>query len=249
VENMRKPGLSGYSLKLFALCAMLADHIAWVFVDKTSFLGMALHFLGAMSMPIFAFFVAQGYLHTRNVASYGRRLAVFALLSYFPFVFFAAGALDGQLTAAAFGRLNMIYTLGLGLAALWVWNHVSDSQIRFVLILGLGLASLPGDGAFFPVLLVMAFGLFRNQPNRAMLAAAGICLAFFLMTALPYLTEGVSPFPWRDFAADAIVRLGQLAALALLTRYNGLRGRGSPWLFYIFYPAHLLILSLILWLG
>lgn len=248
MENMDKSGLSGYSLKLFALIAMLADHLAWVFVPKESPLGMALHFLGAMSMPIFAFFIAQGYMHTRNVAVYGKRLALFALLSYLPFVFFVAGIWDEQLTGAAFGRLNMIYTLLLGLIALWVWEHVALPEMRLILIIGLCLAAIPGDGGFFPVLLVFAFGLLGKHPPRALAAAAIICLCFFLLNASPYFLPMGAPFPWRNFIADAGVRLGQLAALPLLHRYNGQRGRNSTWLFYIFYPAHLLLLSLYLWI-
>ena len=37
----------------------------------------------------------------------------------------------------------------------------------------------------------------------------------------------------------------KVAACMLLGLYNGQRGRGGKWLFYVFYPAHLLLLWLV----
>ena len=58
-----------------------------------------------------------------------------------------------------------------------------------------------------------------------------------LPAALPLLTY-VSPFPVQIFA---------LADSLLLHCYNGEKGRGSKYFFYLFYPLHLLILSIIFW--
>jgi hypothetical protein len=89
--------------------------------------------LGAMAMPIFAFFIAEGYAHTRNLPAYARRMTIFAAISYFPFVFFVSAIWDESLTLASFGRLNMIYTLLLGLAALWVWDHLQQPELKLYL--------------------------------------------------------------------------------------------------------------------
>ena len=152
-------GLSAWMLKLTALAAMLIDHLAWVFLPQDSWQGILSHTLGAMAMPVFSLFIAEGYAHTRSVSAYAKRLGLFALLSYLPFVLFAAGIETGAITAASFTRLNMIYTLLLALAALWVWDHVPQLELRLACIALLCLAAIPGDGAFFPVLLALAFAM------------------------------------------------------------------------------------------
>ena len=69
-------GLSAWMLKLTALAAMLIDHLAWVFLPQDSWQGILSHTLGAMAMPVFSFFIAEGYAHTRSVSAYAKRLGL-----------------------------------------------------------------------------------------------------------------------------------------------------------------------------
>lgn len=240
-------GLSAWMLKLTALAAMLIDHLAWVFLPQDSWQGILSHTLGAMAMPVFSFFIAEGYAHTQSVSAYAKRLGLFALLSYLPFVLFAAGIETGAITAASFTRLNMIYTLLLALAALWVWDHVPQLELRLACIALLCLAAIPGDGAFFPVLLALAFRHAQSDRRAGFSAAVILCLVMFLLTLFPWL-EKPGSLSLRTFAAEAGYRLGQLPALLLLAFYRGRRGPPVKWLFYGFYPLHLALLSLVLWL-
>ena len=41
------------------------------------------------------------------------------------------------------------------------------------------------------------------------------------------------------------IQIFALLALVLIEMYNGEKGKGNKYLFYIFYPAHLLALTLI----
>ncbi|MEG0755691.1 MAG: TraX family protein [Oscillospiraceae bacterium] len=45
-----------------------------------------------------------------------------------------------------------------------------------------------------------------------------------------------------NYLMTVAMRLGPLLPMLLLGRYNGKRGQGNKWLFYCFYPAHLLML-------
>ncbi len=241
-------GLSAWALKLAAMVAMLIDHLAWVYLPQASWQGILSHTIGAMAMPVFAFFIAEGYAHTASVPAYARRLALFALLSYLPFVFFVAGIEGEAITASSFTRLNMIYTLLLALLALWAWDHIPQQELRLACVALLCLAALPGDGAFFPVLLALAFHYAHTDRRAGFLAATALCLLMFLITLAPCL-KGAGGLSLRSLAAEAGYRLGQLPALALLGRYNGRKGPSAKWLFYGFYPLHLALLSLVLWLG
>lgn len=78
---------------------------------------------------------------------------------------------------------------------------------------------------------LVAFGvLWYFIPSRKwqLVAFAGFCLALFLASA-----AGVSEFRHMRF---------MVFALPLLLLYNGQRGRGFKYFFYLFYPAHILLL-------
>ena len=57
-------------LKYIVILAMLIDHIAWAFVPTASIPGQLMHFIGRLTAPTMAFFVAEGYIHTHNIKNY-----------------------------------------------------------------------------------------------------------------------------------------------------------------------------------
>ena len=73
--------LNRNELKYLAMAAMLIDHIAWAFVPLNSMPGQLMHFVGRLTGPTMAFFLAEGYIHTRDRKKYGLRLGLFALIS------------------------------------------------------------------------------------------------------------------------------------------------------------------------
>jgi TraX protein. len=54
-------------LKYLAIVAMVVDHVAWAFVPTVSLLGQLMHLFGRLTGPLMAFFLAEGYAHTRDV--------------------------------------------------------------------------------------------------------------------------------------------------------------------------------------
>ena len=251
-------GLSAYQLKVIAIIAMAIDHIAWGFVPTASPLGLLMHLIGRMTMPIMCYFLVQGYQHTRNLKKYMGRLLLFAAISYFPFVYFSSGQLG-------FGSGNVLFTLFLGLCALWIKDHVKSPLARVLAIIGICFVSTLCDWPIFGVLLVLVFGSNQQNPKKQKIYFALVALSMSLLMSLPYLGVGLLQLMGKDpivlwnlqrlptlweFCADAGMHLGVFLALPLLAKYNGDRGRGpgGRWLFYVFYPAHLILLSLIQWL-
>lgn len=78
---------------------MAIDHIAWAFVPDGSILAIVMHFIGSITGPIMFFSAVEGYHHTKNINKYMARLAAFAVISWFPFVYFKYGGALGRVNA------------------------------------------------------------------------------------------------------------------------------------------------------
>lgn len=74
-----------------------------------------------VSLPIFAFQLVEGYLHTRSKYKYVFRLFLFAQISQVPFVLIAYG------TPVYWGHQNIMWTLLAGLICI----HLADGHSWF----------------------------------------------------------------------------------------------------------------------
>ena len=86
----RKSGLSQEGLKLIACISMLIDHFGVSIVRQLNTPWMidlyyVCRIIGRFAFPIYCFLLVEGYAHTRDIAAYGRRLMLLALLSEIPF--------------------------------------------------------------------------------------------------------------------------------------------------------------------
>lgn len=237
--------ISANTIKYFAVFAMLIDHIAWCFVDTNSILGIIMHLIGRMTAPIMTYFIVEGYHYTRNVNKYLARLAIFAAVSWMPFLFMEYGTflpftfVDGNLYFNP--AQGVIYTFFLTLLALkTVHSQSLPKPAKVVLVIGLCMLSSIGDWFFFPIVWAVLLDKYRGYFKKQ--AAAFAISSVVLMTLMiVFLTDGFGN-NWFQY--------GVLLALIPLYFYNGEKGRGgrfNKWFFYIFYPAHLLILGILKW--
>lgn len=100
-------GLDGGTLKLIAAALMLIDHVGAILLPET----VILRCIGRLAFPIFAFFIAEGYAHTRRFGRYLLRMAIWAAVSEIPF----------NLEFGHFfvpGRQNVLWTFCLALLTL-----------------------------------------------------------------------------------------------------------------------------------
>lgn len=231
--------ISGSCLKVIAMIAMVVDHSAFLVLRHDATLSMticsfgnhhiSLYYLmrciGRLAFPIFAFLLVEGFLHTHNRKKYGCNLLTFALISEIPF------DLVRRNTFFVSG-LNVFFTLFLGFLALYAVSKWEEGQLRkshltaylFILI-GIGILSHCDYGTSGVSFVLLLYVLRRNHILRA---AIGCC---FLGS--------------RWIAGLAFIPISM---------YNGQRGfiHGAiaKYIFYIFYPAHLLVLYFIrLWSG
>lgn len=235
IKEWKVNKFTGSALKYIAIITMLIDHIGAILVApmvyQTDMTGVALtddiylfyqilRNIGRIAFPIFCFFLVEGFFYTRDVKKYAFRLFLFALISEIPFDLGFHGSLfypEGQ---------NVYFTLLIGLgvmAGLKLINERITNQSQMILArfavaaTGCVLAVvLETDYHMYGVISILVLYMYRLEGNR---------LKQLLMGAITFLWE-----PWA------------LLAFPLLYLYNGQRGKQPKYLFYAFYPVHILIL-------
>ena len=243
-----KKTMDANQIKLLAILAMTIDHIAWLVFPGYSKAPLALrmHLIGRMTCPIMCFFIAEGYHHTRDLNRYTLRLFVFAVISHFAYIFASQDFVDTRSFIPFYygGILNqtsVMWSLAWGLVMLRVaYSERVTGLWKPVLILLICLVSFPSDWSCIAALCVLAFGT-----NRGDLKKQALWLVFYVaLYSAVYL-----------FAMDwlyGVIQLGVVLAIPILRLYNGQRGKNPAanrvmkWLFYIYYPAHLLLIGLLL---
>lgn len=244
ISQNERAGLNRNQLKYIVIIAMLIDHIAWGFVDGVNpLLGGIMHFFGRLTGPTMAYFVGEGYRYTSDVGKYQKRLGIFALISWIPFVWFEFGhppiySVDGRLMFIPVQ--GVIYTLFLGLTAIRLWEIGKvNKPVKVVGIVLLCLLSGIGDWAIMDVLGCLFVHIYRDRPRAKWTA---FTLVFFIPCFFMALFVGFEDAWWQ---------LGVLLVpLVLNFCYNGKSGSKAgvhKWFFYLFYPLHLIVLSLLRW--
>ena len=170
--------------------------------------------LGGLAVPVFAFLLVEGFLHTGSYKKYLLRILVFALVSEVPFDF----AMSGRLLD--WTSQNMLFTLTIGLVMLYGLKLFDASRaVKLLIVFAAVLWSMLIKVQFgiCVILLIAVYYLLRDNKAKLWLGGA---------VSLMYVTGPVSNF--------------------VLSRYNHQLGNHPPkYLFYILYPAHLLVLGLI----
>ena len=117
---IKKPfgGLTANMLRTIAVIFMLSDHI-WA--TALSF-GDWMTYIGRMAFPIFAFQIAEGFVHTSNFKKYALRLLGFAIITEIPFNLFYSSRFINPY------HQNVLFTLLLGLLAIYVIDNAKKNR-------------------------------------------------------------------------------------------------------------------------
>lgn len=251
-------------LKIIAIVTMFIDHLTFAFLELPApgrsrlmdtlpngvLLGSLGRMIGRTALPIFAFLVVEGYVHTRSRMRYLLRLLVFAFLSEYQF-----RALFYPYDTAM--HCDTLFTLALGLVAIWAVDSVF---MRYI-----GLESRRGedageDGLILPMRddpiavrvlqIVVRFAIAVAVTTLCCLVATEIGADYryggVLLMMIFYLLRGLRiagvalGYTWISWYN--INEIYSFAGMALIQLYNGQRGRQLKYLFYLFYPGHLLLL-------
>ncbi len=238
---MKRP-LDRDNIKYIAMFTMLLNHIANAFLPYGSIWYEILVDIGYFTAVTMCYFLVEGYTHTRSKTKYGLRLLGFAVLSQLPFML--AFSAPGQLR---FRGLNMLYTLFICFLLLMTREKVRNPVIRNLLRILLVFCTVVGDWPLLAALYTLLFD-WAGESRKRLLVVYPIAALLFALLMIP---NGLYLYPWWEAILRAFCgTLGIFASgICILFLYNGQcakKGRiFSKWFFYLFYPAHLLIIGLL----
>ena len=242
--------LNSNGLKLLAAVFMFIDHLGLIFYPDLLWLRM----LGRLSMPLFAFAIAEGCRYTKNKWKHFFLLfGLGAICQLVYFIFDPSTIYFGILITFSFSTL-MIYALQFAkkctfeekpnpLRAVCAW------LLFFLLVVGVYFfcQTFTVDYHFYGCILPVCASIFdfHRIPAPTILKKLDILPLRVLCMAVPILLCMVipsSPFlissmPWK-------VTVYTVFTIPLLLLYNGEKGkRNMKYFFYIFYPLHLGLLE------
>lgn len=261
-------GLTGNAIKMIGVVLMMFDHLHQMFIAQAP---VWFNMLGRPVLPIFIFMCAEGFYHTRSRKRYISLLFIGAVIMnignlvlghairivpdipehgvelinnvfvtmlmlalYLLFIEMVRTGIKEKKPGKIAGGIGLMLVPIAVTAVLMILMYSIDYSvtpifnIAFLIIPNL----LTGDGGFPVVLLGIAFYYLRKWrwAQMALLAVYG-ALHFYTGMGSGYNIQWMEVF-----------------AIIPLLFYNGQRGKGSKYFFYIFYPAHIWGLYTIAWM-
>lgn len=246
----RSRGLTANAIKLIAIIAMTVDHVTWMLFPgfEKHPLILCLHIIGRITCPVMCYFIAEGYHYTGNIERYTGRLFLFALISHCPYVmasFAGTQFVDWRsfipfYYGSVLNQTSVMWSLAWGLVMLRVANSGKiRNGLKPLLVILICPIALMSDWSCIASLCVLAFGTNRGKFKKQMLWM----LFYVAIYSVVYF-----------FAIDRVYGLLQMSvavSIPILKLYNGKRGKSAAanrvmkWLFYLYYPLHLLAIGIL----
>ncbi len=215
--------ISCFQLKIIGCALMVIDHIGYLLFPDI----IALRMIGRLAYPIFAYLIANGYKHTHDVKKYLLLILIFAVAFQYPYMLIMGTE-----------KLNVLFTLGLGLLTLYAFDRLdSNYGYFFVFLFAVAAEFLNFDYGVYGILMIFASYLLFNNFRKLVIAWG--------LISLPFLIEGIVTFYKYGVWGDATIQVLALLAIPIIMLYKGKKGKSMRLWFYIFYVAHLVILFLI----
>jgi hypothetical protein len=238
---MREKGLNKVQLQYLAILAMVVDHVAWGFLEFKSPVGFAMHIFGRLTIPIMTFFIAEGFAHTRDIKKYVLRMVIFALIAIIPFYLFFS---------EEYGyRQNIIFDELLALLSLCAMKKGNmPKPVRILIVIGLMAVSMAvGGWVLMPIIYVLVFSYNEKFKDKAKWFCFLTCILVASVATL-IITNRMFHYMQYDWSMlQSVYLAGFMLGLIPLSMYNGQKGEPifGRYFFYIFYPAHFIVLWLI----
>ena len=240
--------ISQEGLKALACGSMLLDHTGAIVIfslfhhvsasggDTRSVLELynLLRTLGRLAFPVYCFLLCEGVRHTSHPGKYGLRLLIAALIAEVPFDLALHNGFSWQ-------NQSVMVTLLLGFLALEAMKCFRHFLPKLLVILPFALLAdlLHCDYGADGVWLIALFCLTRDIPCGTALQFLGMWFLF---------SPGNRMLLNWQYGISITTQEWAVLALIPIRLYNGEKRTHSKvlqWAFYLFYPAHLIILWIV----
>ena len=216
---------TGNTLKLFALVCMTIDHVGMMFFSSN----VIFKIIGRLSYPVFAYMISEGWKYTSNRKRYISLIWLMGLVyQVFYYIFFSSL------------YMGIFITYGLSLFFIWAIEYFVDNGKSSYLISPLILVCVVFVGCIEYIFPYSGFSI-----DYGLVGIIIPVLVYFNKTK----KEKIS-FLFLGLCCLSLIYKGvqfvSLLSVPLLCFYNGKRGnKNLKYLFYIYYPAHLVVIWLI----
>jgi hypothetical protein len=208
--------LRRFDMQIIAMLTMLIDHIGYLFFPGE----IAWRYVGRIAFPIYCYALVQGYIHTSSRPKYLFRLLLIAVIAQIPY----------NLSINP-GGWNVVFTLLLSAIVLVILDKLSNLWLGIpVVIIAIVLMDyFPIDYNAYGLLLVLIFRYTKSY----WLVGAHLALNLFYMFYNFWTVQMFSILP-------------TLLIVLIPALWGYLERRRVPrWVWWSFYPAHLLILAIV----
>ena len=236
--NMKSKKLNANHLKMIAIVAMTIDHIADIIYPSfpANPVAIVMHMIGRLTAPIMWFFIAEGFFYTKNYPKYLFRMFVFALVSHFTYCFAFGINYIPFSRGDIFNQTSVMWPLAWGLVALFVLNKTEiEHWLKIIIILVINVITFPSDWSCIAVMAIVA--IYSNRGNlKKQMSDMMIWVAIYAIISFFFVDK-----------LYGVVQLSVALVYPVLKLYNGEKGKASwmKWFFYIYYPAHLIIIGIL----
>ena len=241
--------MSSFIIKIIAIISMLFDHTNDVFIGHLSVLNL----IGRIAFPLFSFQLVVGYTYTHNIKKYISRMFIFALISQIPYSIFI------HIYTGTYFELNIFFTLATSLICMYILSSKNINiylKLIYISICLIIAYYLNFDYSIFGILyplFIFVFYPFQEKfgKNRFSLSEntnknSIIKLLFFIAGTLTLsIVKYIKLIPLISTSWFIELVLFTFIPAIIMIFFNGKKGPSLKYFFYIFYPAHLLLLELI----
>lgn len=243
MEKKFKLQTTSMMLHIMAMAFMLCDHLWGTVVPGNDWLTC----IGRIAFPIFAFMLVEGYFHTKNLKKYVCRLVLFAIISEIPFNL----AIGSRIFYPIHQNVLWSFLLSLGLIHLnekakntkKIWIPILVGCATVVLAPVMGIITMV-DYYHAGILTVLVFYFFRQRKWWSYIGQF-VCLWYINVEMLGGLGYEIEMFGKTFFLTQQGFALLALIPIWLYRGKQGYHSKPLQYIYYAFYPVHLLILGIL----